>query len=112
MFAACSSYCGILQRGSLHVFKAVIPITLHYASAHVEKTFGNISVKVEMLNDSSFASTEFPATVSAPTVYNSLPPTNQSKVSEFPFTALVVFGSVFVLTISLTKFSVLGTRHD
>ncbi len=29
----------------------VIPVTSHYASAHVEKTFGNISVKVGMLNE-------------------------------------------------------------
>jgi hypothetical protein len=73
---------------------------------------GSVTIGFENINDSSFASTEFPATVSVPTVESSPPSTNQSTVPEFPFTPFIVLGSVFVLLISFTKFSLLGKRQD
>lgn len=35
----------------LLIVTLVVPITTHYASAHVEKTFGNISIKVGMISE-------------------------------------------------------------
>ncbi|MDE1829288.1 MAG: hypothetical protein KGI25_03090 [Thaumarchaeota archaeon] len=65
---------------------------------------GSITIAFENLNDSSFASTEFPATVSNPATDNS--PTTasaQTTVPEFPFASLAVLVVVFGLMISFTK---------
>ena len=71
---------------------------------------GSITIAFENLNDSSFASTEFPATVSLQTSGNSSPSTSQATVPEFPFAAFAVLVSVFVLMTSITKMSAFRLR--
>lgn len=70
---------------------------------------GSVTIAFENLNDSSFASTEFPATVSLQSAVTSSS-TNQSTVPEFPLAAFVVLASMFMLMIYVTKTSVLRLR--
>ena len=65
---------------------------------------GAATIAFENLNDSSFASTEFPATVSNPSSGIALPAAgNQSTVPEFPFAPVTVFAAVFGFIIALGK---------
>ncbi len=67
---------------------------------------GPIMIAFENLNGSSFSSTEFPATVSHGMI------TNQSDVPEFPFTALGILVTVFVLSGSLSKVDLFKSKVD
>ncbi|MDE1765168.1 MAG: hypothetical protein KGI27_02720 [Thaumarchaeota archaeon] len=60
---------------------------------------GAITIAFENLNGSSFASTEFPATVSSQAAENS----SQSTVPEFPLASLTMLAAVFGLMIFFTK---------
>lgn len=65
---------------------------------------GSITVAFENLNDSSFASTEFPITVSNPATQNSQNDTGyKASVPEFPFTAVSVFAAMFGVSIYITR---------
>lgn len=69
---------------------------------------GAITIAFENLNDSSFASTEFPSTVSITSpisnqTSNSPTTANQSAVPEFPLASMTVLVVMFGLMISLSK---------
>lgn len=66
---------------------------------------GAITIAFENLNGSSFASTEFPATVSIPSEASnqSSTATGQSTVPEFPLAASVALATVFGFMIPLSR---------
>lgn len=74
---------------------------------------GSVTIAFENLNDSSFASTEFPATVSSPSTDNAVPAASISApaVPEFPFASLAVLVAMFVLMIPLSKFRVFHKQN-
>jgi len=65
---------------------------------------GSITIAFENLNGSSFASTEFPATVSNPATNSAPQVGTQSTVPEFPFASIMILVVVFGLMVSITKF--------
>ncbi|HJU14584.1 MAG TPA: hypothetical protein VJ792_09040 [Candidatus Nitrosotalea sp.] len=62
---------------------------------------GSITIAFENLNDSSFASTEFPATVSSPSTQTTA--SAPSTVPEFPIAPLAVFAAMVGLSLALTR---------
>lgn len=60
---------------------------------------GSVTIAFENLNGSSFASTEFPATVSSPSSQSSQP----SPVPEFPVAPLVVFASLVGISVAFSR---------
>lgn len=63
---------------------------------------GSITIAFENLNGSSFASTEFPATVSSPATSVQEAP-SQATVPEFPLASVAVLVPVFAIMVFLTR---------